>query len=114
MAEIIDLDLLVSEAIPFKIGGEIYEIPTSLTTETVINLMHTEQQIKKTKDIEKILELQDKMVLILFSQLNEVDEKWVGKLSQTQKSAIIQHYKNRMSEINSNPNSQSLPSQQQE
>ncbi|WML44090.1 hypothetical protein [Neobacillus sp. PS3-40] len=112
MAEIIDLDLLVSEPISFKIAGEIYEIPSSLTTETVINLMNVEQQIKKTKDIEKILGLQDKMVLILFSQLNDVNENWVSKLSQTQKSAIVQHYKTRMNEINSNPNSSSLPSQE--
>jgi hypothetical protein len=111
MAEIIDLDLLVSEAIPFKIGGEIYEIPTSLNTQTVIELMHLEQKIKKTKDVEKILYLQDQMVLTLFSQSNDVDQKWAAGLSQTQKSAILQHYKTRMNEINSNPNSESLPSQ---
>lgn len=104
MSQIIDLDLLVTEAIPFKLGGEIFEVPTSLNTETVIKLMHIEQQIKKNKNVEEILKLQDQMVLILFSQLNEVDEKWVAKLHQTQKSAILKHYKDRMNEINSNPN----------
>jgi hypothetical protein len=112
MSQIIDLDLLVSDAIQFKIGGEIFEVPTSLNTETVIKLMHFEQEAKKTKKTEEILHLQDKMVLVLFSQLNQIDEKWVAKLSQPQKSAVLQHYKDRMNEINSNPNSDSLPSQQ--
>lgn len=104
MAEIIDLDLLVSEGIPFKIGGDIFEVPTSLKTETVIQLMQLEQKIRKTKDVEKILGLQDEMIHLLFSQSNDIDKAWVSKLHQTQKSAILQHYKNRMNEINSNPN----------
>ncbi|WP_226087485.1 hypothetical protein [Mesobacillus sp. S13] len=104
MAEIIDLDIIVPEGIPFKIGGEIFEVPTSLKTETVIHLMQIEQKIRKTKDVEKILGFQDDMILLLFSQSNEVDQAWVRKLHQTQKSAILQHYKKRMNEINSNPN----------
>lgn len=111
MLEIIDLDLLVQESIKFKIGGNAYEIPTSLNTETVIKLMSIEQKIAKSKKVEDILRLQDQMVFTLFSQSNEVTEEWVAGLAQTQKSAILQHYKNRMNEINSNPNSDSLPSQ---
>jgi hypothetical protein len=112
MAEIIDLDLLVTEAVSFKIGGKVYDIPTSLNTEIVIRLMKLEQKIKDVEDFEEALKFQDELVYLLFSQLNEdVTIEWVAGLAQNQKSAVIQNYKNRMNEINSDPNSKSLPSQ---
>lgn len=111
MAEIIDLDLLVTESVSFKLGGKIFEIPTSLNTEIVIKLMKLEQKIKNVDDFEEALKFQDELVYLLFSQLNDVTMEWVAGLSQTQKSAVIQNYKNRMNEINSDPNFNSLPSQ---
>lgn len=114
MTEIIDLDLLVSENIQFKIGGKVYDIPTSYTTEAVLKMYHLQQELEKMKkanNLEKSLEFQDKMIYILFSQLNEIDENFVKNLHATQKAAIMKYYQNRMNEINSNPNSESLPSQ---
>ncbi|MEH6957217.1 hypothetical protein, partial [Neobacillus drentensis] len=87
---------------------------TSLNTRTVLQLMKIEQQFKDVKEVDEAIKLQDEMVSLLLSQLNEITEEWVAGLGQTQKSAIIQHYKTRMNEINSNPNSKSLPSQSQE
>ncbi|MFS0776086.1 hypothetical protein ABC255_08780 [Neobacillus sp. 3P2-tot-E-2] len=116
MAEIIDLDILVSEDISFKIGGEIYKVPTSYNTETVLKMYHLQQEaekVKKTNNVENGFELQDKMVYLLLSELNDIDELFVRKLHVTQKTALLNYYQNRMIEINSNPNSNSLPSQQQ-
>ncbi|PLS04020.1 hypothetical protein [Neobacillus cucumis] len=104
MSEIIDLDLLVNEPIEFKIGGEIYKMSTSYSTEDILNIYHLEQQMKKTKKEEEQLKLHDKIIFILFSQLNDIDEQWVRKLHHTQKIAIMKHYRERMNKISSNPN----------
>lgn len=115
MSEIIDLDLLVSEPVSFKIGNEIYKVPTDLETGILLKVSKLEQKIIKSqqsKEIEKALSLQDDLVFILMSELNEVTKEWVGKLHNSQKIAILNHYRNRVNELNQDPNFSSLPSQQ--
>lgn len=114
MAEIIDLDLLVSEDIVYKISGNKYAVPTDMNTSTIIKLSQIEQKInkaQKSKDIEQALMLQDELVYILLSQQNDVTKEWVEKLHNSQKIAILKNYRNRLEELNQDPNSNSLPSQ---
>lgn len=111
MSKIIDLDLLVPENISFKIGGEIYEVPASFDTQTVAVLMQAEQKTLETNDQIEVLNIIDEMVHMLLSQLNDVTLEWVKKLHATQKNAIFHFYKQRMYEIDKNPNYASLQSQ---
>jgi hypothetical protein len=103
---IIDLDLLVSEPIKFKIGGEIFEVPSSPSTQLVLQMVNIENKAKKTKNHDEQIYLLAEMVSLLLSQGERkvsVDEV-IEKFSLTQMKRVIDNYQQKMREINNNPN----------
>ncbi|AMV11525.1 MULTISPECIES: hypothetical protein [Anoxybacillaceae] len=103
---IIDLDLLVSEPIQFKIGGEVFETPSSPSTQLVLQMVAIENKVKKAKNAEEQIHLLAEMVSLLLSQgerkvtIDEVLEKF----SPVQMKKVVEVYQQKMTEINTNPN----------
>lgn len=105
--KIIDLDLLVSEPIQFKIGGEVFETPSSPSTQLVLQMVAIENKTKKAKNAEEQIHLLAEMVATLLSQGNRkvTTEEVLQKFSPAQMRKVVEVYQNTMMEINNNPNS---------
>lgn len=104
---IIDLDLLVSEPLQFKIGEEVFEVPSSPSTQLVLHMVNIENKVKKTKNSEEQIHLLAEMVATLLSQGERKvsTEEVLQKFSILQMRKIVEVYQQTMMEINSNPNS---------
>lgn len=104
MSNIIDLNILVNENLKFLIGESTYEIPNHLDTETFLMMVNYEKKANTAKKLEEEMKLMDEMVFELFSKLNDVTFEWVKGLNITQKKAILEHYKNKLSSYSKDPN----------
>jgi hypothetical protein len=105
--KIIDLDLLVNEPITFKIGEEEFTVPSTPSTQLVLQIMDIENKVKKTKDNKEQIYLLAEMVATLLSQGERkvsIDEV-IQKFSPIQMKKVIEAYQQKMTEINTNPNS---------
>lgn len=108
MARIVDLDVIVPEPVQFKIGGEVYEIPGSPTTEFLIKFMSLDMKVLNQKDDKKKLELMAEMSAMLLNQdpNHEVTKEFCLKnLSFVQMKAIGEIFKETVTNIELNPNS---------
>jgi hypothetical protein len=104
--KIIDLDLLVQESISFKIGGETFEVPSSPSTQLVLQMVAIENKAKKAKNAEEQIKLLAEMVATLLSQGERkvTTEEVLEKFSPVQMRKVVEIYQKTMMEINNNPN----------
>jgi hypothetical protein len=105
--KVVDLDLLVQESISFKIGGETYEVPSSPSTQLVLQMFAIENKAKKAKNAEEQINLLAEMVATLLSQGERkvTTEEVLQKFNPVQMRKVVEIYQQTMMEINSNPNS---------
>ncbi|MBE2926597.1 hypothetical protein [Anoxybacillus flavithermus] len=105
--KIIDLDLFVNEPIAFKIGNDTYEVPSSPSTQLVLQMVAIENKAKKAKNAEEQIQLLAEMVATLLSQgeRNVTKDEVMKKFSPAQMTKVVEVYQKTVMEINSNPNS---------
>jgi len=105
--KIVDLDLLVQESIQFKIGDETFEVPSSPSTQLVLQMVAIENKSKKAKNAEEQIHLLAEMVATLLSQGERkvTTEEVLRKFFPVQMRKVVEIYQQTMMEINSNPNS---------
>lgn len=101
------LDLLVNEPITFKIGGEEFTVPSSPSTQLVLQMFAIENKVKKAKNPEEQIHLLAEMVATLLSQGERkvTTEEVLQKFSPVQMRKVVEVYQNTVTEINNNPNS---------
>jgi hypothetical protein len=105
--KIIDLDIIVNEPLAFKIGNDTYEVPSSPSTQLVLQMVAIEEKVKKSKNAQEQIELLAEMVATLLSQGERkvTKEEVISKFSPAQMRRVVEEYQKTMMEINNNPNS---------
>jgi hypothetical protein len=105
--KIIDLDVIVNEPLAFKIGNDTYEVPSSPSTQLVLQMVAIEEKVKKSKNAQEQIELLAEMVATLLSQGERkvTKEEVISKFSPVQMRRVVEEYQKTMMEINNNPNS---------
>jgi hypothetical protein len=104
--KIIDLDVIVNEPLAFKIGNDTYEVPSSPSTQLVLQMVAIEEKVKKSKNAQEQIELLAEMVATLLSQGERkvTKEEVISKFSPAQMRRVVEEYQKTMMEINNNPN----------
>jgi hypothetical protein len=104
--KIIDLDVIVNEPLAFKIGNDTYEVPSSPSTQLVLQMVAIEEKVKKSKNTQEQIELLAEMVATLLSQGERkvTKEEVISKFSPAQMRRVVEEYQKTMMEINNNPN----------
>lgn len=107
MARIVDLDLLTSQNIQFKIGGEVFEIPGNPPTQLTLEFMEFQDRKGKTKDPKANVESLAEMVAMILNQddKKEITKQFVlEKFSLSQMTKIAEVFMDSVRGIESNPN----------
>jgi hypothetical protein len=104
--KIVDLNVLVNEPIAFKIGNEIYEVPSSPSTQLVLQMVAIEEKVKESQNAQEQIELLAEMVATLLSQGEKkvTKEEVINKFSPAQMRKVVEVYQKTMMEISNDPN----------